>query len=221
MTEQEIIKTLVETLVECGIPKWAIDEESNVQISCSGKASVIKSDLVVVDPSQKIPLMIFEVKDRKADLSAFYQDAKREFRYALSRGFKCFAVAQDKDGNVKIAQIREREWNEIKWYAISDGDIFPLVIGDYLLEVKRIIAQREDDAKEHKLRLFRWWVTVTGTLISATAALSESWGMEYSWKVYSLVGLIFALYTVSYGYSIRLRVGEYEVSLCAKKENDK
>ena len=210
MTEVEVKKKLRDTLIKCGIPGCAIDDKLIVRVADSRNTHFIRPDLIVVTDSGEMPLAIFEIKGRSVDLELFYQEARREVRYALPKNIKCFAVAPASDSTIMMARIEERNCRGVEWQVLSDLDVIKGFLGDYNIESKKMVAQHGED---RSLNTFRWRVVSIGFIIVVGAVLGESFGVEYSWKIYSLIWLLFALYAVSYGFPVKLKVGDCEVSL--------
>ena len=208
MTEQEATNVLVDMLQQCGVPKLAIDTESNLRMV---DATVLRLDLVIVAADGETPLAAFEVKSH-GDLAKNYRMAKLELGLLLKKGIKAFVVAPDAKGELRFAQVGKC-WPWKKWYPLSD---LRKVLGSYVHESMRV--QERLNINDARLARFRHWVVFVGVLTAADVAIIEELGFEFSGKVYALVGLVFLLYTVSYGFDLKVSFKGTEISLCPKEE---
>ena len=218
MTEKEITQMLSVALVQCGIPEWTIDEESNIKLDSSNEKIEFHADLIVVTDAGELPLAVFEVR-RRGDQKRIYATARRELLSLLSKGIRCFVVTESQQGEVQISELKKTRWSRPSWHLVSDHKRLKRLLGDYAAQSNRVIKLL--DKKEDRMKCFRWWIMLVGGGTVGYAAQKEMSGMEYSWKIYSLIGLVFALYAVSYGISIKIGVGDYEISLYPKSEKQK
>ena len=213
--ELEVISRLRAALIASGVPEGAIDDESNIRLNNRAScASVIRCDMVIVDDATETPIAAFEVKSGNGGLHKAYEVARKHFYSVLQKKVACFVVALASNGDVMIAPIMRRRWSDANWRSLSDRKGVQQLL-DEANVAKKLGAESKES--EQELAKFRWWMCFVGIATVVTVALSESWGMEYSWKVYSLIGVLFALYAASYGVPIKLKMGGCEVSLIHKK----
>ena len=206
MTEQTAIRVLSETLEKFGVPKFAINVDSNIRLP---DGQILRPDLVVVADDGEFPLAAFEVKVR-GTLKENYLRAKSELGYLLTKGIKVFSVAPDSDGKLLFSQIRKFWRPRHQWSPLADlGKVL-----NYMLDSLKALDRLSLD--EIRLARFRHWVVFVGISVTADVALIEQMGFVFSCKVYSLIGLIFALYAISYRLPVRLKFFGCEVSLVPK-----
>ena len=116
-----------------------------------------------------------------------------QLKVFLDKGIRGFVVVSDENDDLVFAQIKKACWHHVRWRPLS---VLGKSLGSYALESLKFIDQH--DINEIRMARFRHWSMFGGITTSATAALLEHYGQEFSWKVYALLGMTFALYAVSY-----------------------
>lgn len=211
MTEQEVTETLSAALIECGIPKLAIDVGSNVRLP---DGRILRADLVVVAADGETPLAVFEVKAAGA-LETIYgraEDEVGDLTCLKAKGIKAFVVAPDAEGKPCFAQFAKACRRDGQWHPLAE---LRTAIGSYASQSLRIVERANLD--EARLARFRCRTVGVGAVLLTVATVAEILGKEFSWKVYSLVVLVAALYAVSYGFSAKICLGGNEFSLTPKE----
>ena len=212
MLEAEAIHLLSSTIEKCGVPKLAINNDSNIRLF---DGRVLRTDIVIVAADGETPLAVFEIKTR-GKKTEIYNWTKAELGCLMEKGVKVFAVTLDVEGRLIFAQIGARCKFRRKWQSLHD---LRKALGNYALASLRV--QERLNINEARLSRFRHWVVFVGIATVADFVLIEEIGIEFSWKIYLLIGLLFSLYAASYGFNIKLSINGNEISICPKNERSK
>mgnify|MGYP004489213209 FL=1 len=201
----QLLLELKRTLVDIGVPEHAIAVNMVIRLQ-SGRRQ--DADLILLGNDGKTIVAQFEIKIGRDP----FHSACMALRDMPNR-HKCYVVT-NKDGISLIAAI-DRTGNP-KWVKLSDETAIMDLVGDYEIEANKAVASAEE-AKQKALfdewNWFRWIVCVVGIIFVFVTGTCEWHGHEFSWKVYSLLFLVFAMVALTSGYAVHVKVGENEISV--------
>lgn len=195
-TELKICDMLASELVGCGVPKSAII--TNVKVRAT-QHQVIHADLIIAAENQKTPVAIFEVKKSER----YYDRASRIFA-DVRNNFPCYYVCPE-TGGLKVLGVGQNPSGE--WISVSaKDDAFRQLIGEYTVESAMAINRQEDASNEivqKDVQDFRRGICEISIALVATLGFLEICQIRLSLNLYILIGLLLALYSVSFGVIIK------------------
>lgn len=210
LTENEVmyerlLAELRKTLIDAGVPERAIVTKVVLRTSGGRRQD---ADLLLVGEDGKTIVAQFEVK--------ICPDPFRMARLTLRNMpslHKCYVVAEV-GGRTSIAAIDQSSMPQ--WKKLSDMPAVKELLGDYFISSSEAVSNSEENKRrivcEELDKLYKF-VAVVGLLFFSIFAIGETCGIEFSWKIYSLLFVVFVVMSVTSGCAIRVKFGDYEIAI--------
>ena len=207
------LRQLVETSLHlAGVPDSAILAEYRIK---AGDQGVFCADLIVVAEDRKSVVAVFEFKQNERGVNR----GVAQLRHALNLidgDFACYIVTNTEDGPV-FAMLQDDGEIRNRWIKLSINSI---LIEDYK-SASRIAIQRERKRKNKTTRSERNWFlgvsALVGLAVVGGSVAAEWWARrEFSWKVYAMIAMFYSFCAAAYGYDVRLKWKDYEISIVRK-----
>jgi len=214
---EQIINEVRRALITIGVPPDRILCNRRVEIPGWHQAD---ADLLVVGEDGKTIICQIEAKVGGGDAERAFQQARRAF--ARVRNYhKCFAAVV-KDNEFFIRRVTEDASDSV-WTNIHDVTAMSVLIGDYQNESNYAIEKAGANRKkiiEQECKSFTRGLWIAGALLLMAAVICELFGTEFSWKIYYLITLVFAIYAAANGLVVHIKVGQGEVSIGKESQKD-
>ena len=214
---EQIIKKVRGALIAIGVPPDRILCNRRVEIPGWHQAD---ADLLVVGEDCKTIICQIEAKVGGGDAERAFQQARRAFA-RMWNYHKCF-VAIFKDDVFFIGRVAE-DVKDCTWVNVEDEKAMADLIGDYQNESNVAIEKAGENRKkiiEQECKSFTRGLWIAGALLLMAAVICELFGREFSWKIYYLITLVFAIFAAANGLVVHIKVGQGEVAIGKLAEKD-
>lgn len=207
------LRQLVETSLHlAGVPDSAILAEYRIK---AGDQGAFSTDLIVVAEDKKSVVAVFEFKKNERGVDR----GVAQLRHALNLidgDFACYIVTNSEGGPV-FAMLQDDDAIRNRWIKLSPDS---RLIEDYK-SASRIAIRRERKRKNKITKSERNWFlgvsTLVGLAVVGGSVAAEWWARrEFSLKVYAMIALFYSFCAAACGYDIRLKWGDYEISIVRK-----
>ncbi len=217
-THEQVVKAVRDALVAMGVPPERILSNQRIEIPGWHQAD---ADILVVGEDGKTIVWQIEAKVGGGILETAYKQARQAFSrvWGLHR---CF-VATPKEEKYFLRGVAENE-SDPTWTDIADTKALANLLGDYQNESNRAIETADIRRKEvvgRQYERFTRNLWVVGLLLLIGALVGECFGKEFSWKIYYVVTMIFAIYAAANGIAVHVKAGQWEVKICEQIAKEK
>lgn len=214
----QIVKAVHDVLVAAGVPPNRILRNQQIVIPGWHQAD---ADILVVGEDGKTIVWQIEAKVG----GGIPETAYKQVRQAFSRVwglYRCF-VATSSDGKYFLRSVTEDDSDHM-WTDLSDTKALANLLGDYQNESNRAIETANIRRKEvvgRQYERFTRNLWVVGLLLLIGAVVGECLGKEFSWKIYYVVTMIFAIYAAANGIAVHVKAGQWEAKICKQIAKEK
>jgi hypothetical protein len=212
---EQIINEVRRSLITIGVPADRILCNRRIDIPGWHQAD---ADLLVVGEDGKTIICQIEAKVSGGDVKRAYQQARRSFARVWNF-HKCF-VAIFKGDEFFIGRVAEGD-SDCVWTKVEDAKAMLDLIGDYQNESNLAIEKARESRKkiiEQECEVFTRGLWIAGALLLIAAVICELLEKEFSWKIYYLITLVFAIYAAANGLVVHIKVGQGEVMIGKRSE---
>lgn len=214
----QVVNAVRDALVAMGIPRERILLNQRIEIPSWHQAD---ADILVVGEDGKTIVWQIEAKVG----GGIPETAYKQVRQAFSRVwglYRCF-VATSRDGKYFLRSVTEDD-SDHTWIDLSDTKALANLLGDYQNESNRAIETADVRRKEvvgRQYERFTRNLWVVGLLLLIGAVVGECLGKEFSWKIYDVVTMIFAIYAAANGIAVHVKAGQWEAKICKQIAKEK
>lgn len=213
-----IVNAVRDALIAIGVPPNRLLCNRRVEITGWHQAD---ADLLVVGEDGKTIIWHIEAKAGGGIPEIAYKQARQAFSrvWALHR---CF-VATLNEEKCFLRCVTEDE-SDHAWTDISDTKAMVDLLGDYQNESNNAIEAADARRKEvigRQCERFTRNLWIVGLLLLIGAIVGECLGKEFSWKIYYVVTIIFAIYAAANGLAVHVKAGQWEVKICRQITKEK
>ena len=209
---EKVTQGLRKALVSLGVPDESILVDRWIQFS-NGRR--MDADLLVIGDNGSQIVAQFEVK---TGMDAFGR-ACLTLR-DLPRLHPCCVVAVDPHGEILVSAISKLRVPE--WIPISNAQAMKELLQELREEAVAMMESRsEQKIVASDLNKLRKRVGYWGAFLLLALCVAELLGREFSWKIYASLFLLLAMFVVMFGYAVRIKFGDYEITIEDKQGDRK
>ena len=182
-SERQMIDRVSEQLVKMGVPSKRIVKEK--WILRDGR-QCYSADIVMLNEDGEGVHAVFECKFGKDNDRRFIDEAWRNMHFVMGL-CKCYLVKVE-NGDLVVARLLP-DGLETKWQKLSNLKLVP--------------ENSEREVRDNE----RKQIVAIGLILVAIFVSGEWLGLEFSWKIYSLLMLVAVLFAAASGYRFSFKAG--------------